>query len=326
MLASKRKIKFQDRNFTTPILLPSFSSKGFPSVKQIIETMQEFISYEMLISAYDVSYFELSQVPMTFSSLVFLDSGGYEASLDSDISDLSTMEHFPREWDIAKHNSVLASWDFTQPTVLINYDHPNQRLAIEDQINIAIDLHKSYPNCVKEILLKPEKNGQDYINIDSIIKNIYKFSEFNILGFTEKEIGKSVFERMLNIAKIRTALNSISLDLPIHVFGSLDPVTSPLYFLSGADIFDGLTWLRYAYKDGVAIYKQNFCALSIQHGMHTPEEISYGSIWSTNYYYLRELQDQMKEFLGTQDYTAFKYNGEFFSVWIKRLQAALGGN
>ncbi len=49
---------------------------------------------------------------------------------------------------------------------------------------------------------------------------------------------------MQNIAKLRKALDKAGLNIPLHVFGSLDTVTTPLYFLAGADIFDGLTWLR----------------------------------------------------------------------------------
>ena len=37
----------------TPLLLPSFSSKGFPDVKKILKFSEELVDSEMLISAYD---------------------------------------------------------------------------------------------------------------------------------------------------------------------------------------------------------------------------------------------------------------------------------
>ena len=55
---------------------------------------------------------------------------------------------------------------------------------------------------------------------------------------------------MKNIAQIRRALDGVGLDTPLHVFGSLDTVTTPMYFMAGADIFDGLTWLRFAFYNG----------------------------------------------------------------------------
>ena len=43
-------------NFETPLLLPSFSSKGFPDLRKIIKILEEYISGPVLISAYDVHY------------------------------------------------------------------------------------------------------------------------------------------------------------------------------------------------------------------------------------------------------------------------------
>ena len=57
MLAKRRIIRLG--NFTelkTPILLPSFSSKGFPKVQKIIKACEEYITDEILVSAYDISY------------------------------------------------------------------------------------------------------------------------------------------------------------------------------------------------------------------------------------------------------------------------------
>ena len=86
-----------------------------------------------------------------------------------------------------------------------------------------------------------------------MIKHRHELSHFSIIGFTEKELGPSLLKRMTAIARVRRALKEVNLDLPIHVFGSLDTISTPLYFLAGADIFDGLTWLRYAFRDGVRI-------------------------------------------------------------------------
>ena len=51
MLAARRAIKSGAMEVErTPLLLPSFSSKGFPQVAKILETMSEVISGPILVS------------------------------------------------------------------------------------------------------------------------------------------------------------------------------------------------------------------------------------------------------------------------------------
>src|SRR5260221_13350584 len=47
-------------------------------------------------------------------------------------------------------------------------------------------------------------------------------------------------------------------DIPIHIFGCFDPQTIPYLFFSGADIFDGLSWMRYYFRDGHSFYYREF--------------------------------------------------------------------
>src|SRR5258708_1915697 len=109
---------------------------------------------------------------------------------------------------------------------------------------------------------------------------------------------------MSAISKIRLALNDEGISAPIHVFGSLDPVSSPLYFLAGAEIFDGLTWLRYGYRNGVAAYTHNSVALDFGIDKKQPYLQAFGI--SANHTYLMNLQTQMKKFLLDRDFKVFK--------------------
>jgi len=81
----------------TPTLVPSFSSKAFErdKVKDVLGFAQELITESILISAYDIQYHQVP-VKVTFPSLVFLDSGGYEASQDQDLSDVRPLARTPR--------------------------------------------------------------------------------------------------------------------------------------------------------------------------------------------------------------------------------------
>jgi hypothetical protein len=93
------------------------------------------------------------------------------------------------------------------------------------------------------------------------------------------------------------------------VFGSLDPIGSPLYFLAGAEIFDGLTWLRYGYNNGTASYSHNTVAL--QFGIDQSQINVQAANLVNNYNYLIRLQNEMKMFLNDGDFGVFKCNSEF---------------
>lgn len=321
MLAGRRHIMLGAKKIaTTPLLVPSFSSKGFPEVEKILKTTEEFISDGILVSAYDVHY---EKVPSAydFPEYIFLDSGGYEASKDVEFSDLGYTVHEPQEWTEDKHRSVVEAWSNTVPTILISYDNPNQRITLDKQVSNALELFSLTSGVCAELLVKPESEHEPFVNIDNVVKNIHDFAKFNIIGFTEKELGRSILERMTNIGRVRTALSNANLHTPIHIFGSLDTITTPLYFLSGADIFDGLTWLRFAYKNGYTSYIQNFTALEF--GISTHDDIAKASIWSRNYYYMRSLQLSMSSYLNEGNYGCFKDHAEFFEQGLNHLTAKL---
>jgi hypothetical protein len=321
LLAKKRSLRLHDIEVErTPLLVPSFSSKGFPEVGEIVQYSAELIEGPALVSAYDLHYEEIAP-PFDFASLVFLDSGGYEASKDLDLSDLGEKMHVPRIWSRDYHNAVLSKWVPKVPSIVISYDHPRERLPILDQVRRARDLAPGRNDVLRELLLKPETPHQIRLDIGNVTKNIHSMADFDVIGVTEKEIGASLLERMKNIGLLRLALSRSGLETPIHVFGSLDTVTTPMYFLAGADIFDGLTWLRFAYQDGRTLYKQNYGA-SI--GLSIKAHVLDGICWDNNYRYLQELQLEMRRFLKTEDFNTFKYNGALFRSGYDSAMEAIG--
>jgi hypothetical protein len=128
---------------------------------------------------------------------------------------------------------------------------------------------------------------------------------------------------MKNIAKLRQTLDEAGIKVPIHVFGSLDTVTTPLYFLAGADIFDGLTWLRFAFHDGQTLYKQNYGALHL--GVKTPAHVIDGRCWNNNFYYITELELEMRRFLNDRDFGSFKFHGDAFKAVLESVKEDVGG-
>lgn len=310
MLAKKRAINLNGAEIArTPLLVPSFSSKGFPDVGKIIKTMEEVIEGVILISAYDIRHKKI-RPPFDFPSLIFLDSGGYEASKDAELSDFGERDHNPLEWSQRMHEDVLSSWKPSVPTVLISYDHPSERLTIRRQIKRAEGMAPGRSGVLREILIKPETKGQTLLNINSVTSQVRGLSQFDVIGVTEKEIGNSILNRMENLAKLRMALDKIGKDTPIHVFGSLDTITTPMYFLAGADIFDGLTWLRFAFHDGYTMYKHNYGALEL--GVKTRAHIIDGRTWNNNYRYLVDLELELRRFLNGNHFSSFKHHSTLF--------------
>ena len=322
MLAQRRSLILDGIEVErTPLLVPSFSSKGFPDVSKIVEACSELIEGPTLFSAYDLAFKKISP-PFEFPSLIFLDSGGYEASKDLDLSELGDNDHQPRHWSREIHEEVLKDWNPSMPSVLISYDNPKDRTSYSEQISRALAMSNGKTGFMREILLKPEKETQAYVKIEEIVKHVHKLAEFDVIGVTEKEIGNSVLERMINIAKLRRALTSVNLRTPIHVFGSLDTISTPLYFLAGADIFDGLTWLRFAYYQGQTIYKHNFGALKL--GTSTKAHVVDARCWHENYYYMREMELEMRTFLSQGDFGSFKHNNDLFRRSLQATLEAIG--
>ncbi len=322
MLAKSRKIlRGHEELESTPLLVPSFSSKGFPEVEKIIGYNSELITGPALVSAYDLYHRKINP-PFEFPSLLFLDSGGYEASKDTDLSDLGDTEYAPALWRPEYHESILKSWNSSVPTIFISYDHPKERLPIKEQIDRAHKMEVGGDG-LREILLKPETEDSRFLKIDNVLRNIHGLADFSIIGVTEKEIGGSIADRMLNIAKLRNALEKAGMDTPIHVFGSLDTMTTPMYFIAGADIFDGLTWLRFAYYEGSTMYKHNFSAVKL--GLNEKSHTIDGRCWNNNLYYMRDMELEMRRFLVTENFETFKHHGSIFSNAWQNLLQRLGG-
>ncbi len=324
MLAKRRALRINGQEIArTPLLVPSFSSKGFPDVNKIVEFSSELITDVALVSAYDLHH-KFVTAPFTFPSLVFLDSGGYEASKDSELSEINEGEHTPRSgWTRELHAVQVDSWHFEVPTVLVSFDSPDEKVPLDEQIQRALKMAPGRSDCIREILLKPEKSTQIRLHMESILQRIHRLADFDIIGVTEKEVGKSIVDRMQNIAKLRNALTAAGLDTPIHVFGSLDTITTPLYFLAGADIFDGLTWLRYGYHKGNTIYRQNFGALEL--GTTVNADLVNLRCWSSNYHYMKELELEMRRFLKDRDFGVFHYNSDLFRKSLETVLEAMGG-
>jgi hypothetical protein len=68
MLAKRRVLKIDGQEIErTPLLISSFSSKGFPDVDKIVKYCSELIDGATLVSAYDLHYANIVP-PLDFPS------------------------------------------------------------------------------------------------------------------------------------------------------------------------------------------------------------------------------------------------------------------
>ncbi|GHE74576.1 hypothetical protein [Roseivirga thermotolerans] len=309
----------------TPLLIPSFSSKGFALLKKKINNKpkevseiydvlnvpaQELLHESLLVSAYDVYHGyipPLSEIGIT--NVVFIDSGGYETSESFDISGVNKTRHEVLDWGEEELIRTLSSCPEETSFVIVNFDHGEIRLPFEDQIQNADKFFSQFRNrMLTDFLIKPEKKQQPNVVIDDLLRSIHSLNKFDIIGLTEKELGNSIYDRMINVKKVRKSLDSNGLaDKPIHVFGSLDPVTSVLYFFAGAEIFDGLTWLKFSYHNGMAIYTHNFSVLSEALGVQSKDKAIALSSLISNVNYLEKLKFAMRDFSKTRSFDSFNY-------------------
>lgn len=294
--------------FRTPLLVPSFSSKGFPEMKKILTLMREFITGAVLVSAYDEHYGFFTSQNLTFPNVIFLDSGGYEARVEHDLSESYGQDYKPKNWKVYDHRCVIKNWKSNIPTILVSYDSPAKHSRIELQVRSALKLKDDFPQFPHELLIKPE-HKRELLEIGDILPKVLKdLGGFAAVGFTEYELDEKIIGRMLKIAQARKILDEAGIDIPIHIFGSLDTFSTALYFLSGAEIFDGLTWLRFGFFNGQTIYKHNYGAMKNVNGLLRKAEDLSHSMWKDNYYYLEALREQMRNFITRGgDYMAFLY-------------------
>lgn len=244
-LCKKRKIsKVSIGNTNTPKLIPSYSSVcslffNPMDLQDLYNNTIEQAPFSSLISAFDIYYKKLSIEKLWSSEIVFVDSGNYEASHH----ELSL-----NGWSLEKYLETIKGLKPTTDLCIISYD---KYIELDEQINIANTCFGLYPNYIHDFLIKPEKKNVANWDFKKIEFHKESICSFDILGITEKELGNTIEERCINLIKFRKFFDD---EKPIHIFGCIDFISVILYFLCGADIFDGTSWMRYFYWKGYSVY------------------------------------------------------------------------
>jgi hypothetical protein len=311
MLARRSRLTLPDgTGLGTPLLIPSISSRGFgfdrgkSKVGESLEYAETFLKDAVLISAYDIAHGHLpklaglrkfpSRLPYSAPRVLFIDSGTYESRADLDIAEGRVVSHGAKPWSRSAHAKCIEEKvDKRLPVIVVNYDDYGD---IDRQVAHGASFFAKHPTFLHDFLIKPAKAGE-YIDSDSVLAIVNALAGFHLIGFTEKELGPTLLERMVTIAKVREGLDAANNSAPIHVFGSLDPVLTPLYFVAGAEVFDGLAWLYLANRDGVWLYGDQRAALDRNWRHH--ERQRWAVRLQSNLTMLENLQSALGRFIST---------------------------
>ena len=300
-----------------PLLVPSVSSAGFkqrlladgsrqPEAAFWFQVLAPFLSKALLISAYDIHHGLLPDVAELHGDfersiysggrVLFIDSGVYEQVHGPPPHDGCRLG-----WDYETFEALIGSLDRSSGAIVVNYDLYG---AFGDQIAAAQRFFATHEHFSSDLLLKPEACGQP-LDIDSLTKDISALRGFDIIGVTEKELGDSLLEKLRALRKLRSRMTEAGVHAPIHVFGSLDPVLAPLYHAAGAEIFDGLSWLRFGYAWQVSLYKEQVAILEDEQDLSRGKDDRDLTMLVNNALALGALNERMRQFANTGEWGLF---------------------
>jgi len=282
----------------TPLLVPSFSSRGFPDLTGIHDFLSPFITDVSLVSAFDIHNGYLEPDNIYASDVVIIDSGGYEVKPVNDPLEAYYDERSANNWSIDFYRETLNKLEPLSDVVIVSHDDSN-KTQLETQVWNARALFEQYPDFSGSFLWKPDPEELYYENTERLVKFEDDLKHFRCFGVTDKELGNTLANRCIKIIEIRSIFDKIGIDIPIHVFGCLDPLTSLLFFLCGADVFDSLSWLRYVYRESRLIYLQQAALLEDNSSLSDYEILSAN--WIDNLETIKKSQNTMKIYSQTFD-------------------------
>lgn len=321
-----------------PLLIPAFSSKGFTFLEEgrgkkkkeyseLANALYQFCQYKwpiVLISAYDLyfKHFISPKLPirkvsdyLKTTDIVMIDSGGYELMKEFDSTEIKRYMYNPKEgFSKEEYITILdkvVSGKNNPCLIISNFDYEVRGFPLDVQIKKARELFNRYRDCMSNFIIKPLTEDSNYVDPSRISNSDFKnLNGFDMIGVTEKDLGKDLMKRLRRITELRVGLNNSSLEAPIHIWGGLDPIITPLYFFAGAEIFDGVSWLRYAYFNGIAVNRECHLVLNPQRGISTSHELNHAFAGLDNLSFLDNLTSNLQSWVDLEgkDFTMFNEN------------------
>ena len=283
----------------TPLIAPSFSSRGFPYISDIWEEFRYKLYGVCLVSAFDVAGGRIPADVTDMVNIVILDSGLYETNEGWIESGDRHTPSSATKWTRKQHHETVKSIGEGGNAMLVNFDHVG---ALEDQIERASEDFSLALHAASDFLVKPT-DATEWVNIPKLSQHLEALKQFDAIGITARELGGSFLKRCSSIVSLRDLLNDAGLDTPIHVFGAINPYEVLAYFFGGADIFDGLSWLRLTFRSDGSVPIDESALEDMKWNL--PEANLHSEEWTNNLRFLYRLQEALQE---------YAFNGKFESL------------
>ncbi|HEY5286725.1 MAG TPA: hypothetical protein VIJ50_06445 [Solirubrobacteraceae bacterium] len=316
MLARRRRHRLSNGvEIQTPVIIPSLSTRnvGRIDVDDVPESISSAalrivggqLDEAMLVSAYDLArrpMFEADRLlagatntVYDSATLLMIDSGLYETRerVGYDDGAAATVT----DWDEAAYEVVLQTLPDV-PIAIVNFDVDHAPFS--DQIAAAQRLFAAHSSRASVMLLKPEheKRFIDDALLGAVAADL---RSFDIVAVTEKELGNTLLERLRTLVRVRRVLERSNVAAPLHVFGGLDPLLTPLYIACGAEIVDGVGWLRYAYLDDAAHHLETRAVRDLDSRV----DVRLLTTVNRNLLYMRDLKRRLEILIDNGDWLAY---------------------
>ena len=274
----------------TPLIVPSFSSRGFPNLTDIWEEFSTKLYGVCLVSAFDVAQGSIPKDVTDLVNVVIWDSGSFETSSGHTELDGRRATSTPVEWTRNQYQETLENIGAGTNAIVVNFDEID---TLEDQISRASEDFSLVPHAASNFLVKPA-GELEWVNLPKLGLHLDKLAQMSVVGIAAREAGDSLFTRCCSIVMLRDMLHEAGLDTPIHVFGAINPYEVLAYFFCGADIFDGLNWFRCLFRSSGSIPIGDSATEDFRWNL-TDSELQMEA-WTKNLRFLFQLQEGMQRF------------------------------
>lgn len=282
MLARSRQVQLPSgATVRTPLLMPSVSSRGFglraDGLSEVVDALaiaRDHLTESLLVSAYDLHHRLLPDVEgllggdhwstaYAVPELLAIDSGGYELGSAWDGNEIYREPRLPRGFAREDYEAILSQLPRDRDLLIVTYDHVEDSSgypSIGEQIARARALVAPHPHLMLDLLLKPE-GMERYVDPEGLAAATGELTDVHVIGVTEKELGGSLLDKLEAVAELRRLLDDAGVEAPLHVFGALSLVHASLYCMAGAEVLDGLDWLRYGHHRGMSVHSETAAVL-----------------------------------------------------------------
>lgn len=278
-----------------PCFFPSISSiKTNLLPSEYLRVLVVMSHPQFLLSAFDVFHCAqeqrdeiniLLEKAHDAGQIILLDSGNYESYWKDDYS-----------WNPDDFKTVLQT---TPCHLAFSFDRQDQNSESE-QIASAIEISvlsaqdESSRATVVPIIHAPIETMVTVVGL--VTEKLCPV----MLAVPERELGDGIITRAANLLRIRNYLDETSVYYPIHLLGTGNPLSMLIYYMCGADSFDGLEW----------------CQTTVDH----QSALLY-------HFHQREFFGEQTPFCSMKElpyhYATLAHNLLFYRLWMKRMSDAL---